>query len=70
MPIRPQPRTYRCPQCGWSTTVHPKSDALKPSEYFSECPSCGHQDLHTESTPLALTLAGQLFSRISRLRKP
>lgn len=41
MPIRPFPVTYHCPRCGWSKTVHPRSDALIPGEFFDVCPDCG-----------------------------
>ena len=57
MPIRPDPTTYACPACGWSKTVAPRSDALKPGEYFDTCPSCGHAPLTRRSSstsPLGL----------------
>ncbi|MDR1613190.1 MAG: hypothetical protein LBT97_10490 [Planctomycetota bacterium] len=41
MPIRPPPRTYVCPACGWSKTVAPRSDVLIPGrDHFSVCPKC------------------------------
>lgn len=46
MPIRPPPITYRCPECGWYKTVHPRSDVLTPREILlGRCPRCGHQHL-------------------------
>jgi predicted RNA-binding Zn-ribbon protein involved in translation (DUF1610 family) len=50
MPVRPQPRTYRCTTCGWSKTVAPRSDALMPGEHFSECPRCANTDLQCEKS--------------------
>ena len=40
MPIKPRPSTFVCMDCGWKKTVAPKSDALRPGEYFSRCPLC------------------------------
>ncbi len=63
MPIRPSPATYRCAACGWSKTVHPHSDALRPGEHFQKCPTCGHQPLKRET-------ANTLLSALGRLLKP
>ena len=38
--IAPQPFKYKCPQCGYSKVVKPKSDALSPMEMLSICPKC------------------------------
>jgi len=41
MPIPPPPFTLRCPDCGWSRTVIPRSDALfKGIDWFECCPQC------------------------------
>jgi hypothetical protein len=37
--------TYRCPACGWSKTVRPRSDALMPGDYFDRRPNCSHAEL-------------------------
>jgi transcription elongation factor Elf1 len=69
MPIRPQPRTYTCPQCGWSKIVAPRSDALGPGEYFSRCPVCGNGSLLTRpADALASTLAAglQILGKLRR----
>lgn len=50
MPIRPQPMRVRCPHCHWHTIVAPRSDAIRPREWVTQCPRCGHDDL--ERTPL------------------
>lgn len=67
MPIRPHPHTYTytytytCPQCGWSKTVAPRSDALGPGDQFSRCPACGNASLVTQlADVLATTLAACL----------
>ena len=49
MPISPIPRHYTCPACHWSKTVAPRSDALTPADYFSECPACGHAALDAKA---------------------
>lgn len=42
MAIRPASSTYECPQCHWSKTVHPQSDALVPGrDVLISCPKCG-----------------------------
>jgi predicted RNA-binding Zn-ribbon protein involved in translation (DUF1610 family) len=43
--IKPLPKTYHCPQCGWSKTIDPRSDALLPSEYVEHCPQCNNQHI-------------------------
>ena len=43
MPIAPKPFKYKCPQCGYSKVVKPKSDALNPMEMLSICPKCKSQ---------------------------
>ena len=48
MPIKPQPKTYKCPSCSWSKTVSPQSDALVAGfDFFDECPKCGNKKLET-----------------------
>lgn len=63
MPIRPEPIAFSCPACGWSKTVAPRSDALKPGEYFDKCPVCGHEELSMQSKTITkmTTLPGLLF---------
>ena len=51
MPIRPQPMRVRCPHCHWHTIVAPRSDAIRPSEWVTQCPRCGHDDLERTSLP-------------------
>ncbi|MDE1193727.1 MAG: hypothetical protein PW896_00675 [Pseudomonas sp.] len=45
MPIRPQPFTFECGNCGWKKTVAPQSDCLRPGEWFATCPKCGGENL-------------------------
>jgi transcription elongation factor Elf1 len=49
--VKPFPRTYHCPACGWSKKTAPKSDALEPGDYFRSCPKCGNENLEI-SCPL------------------
>ena len=52
MPIRPLPRLFRCPACGWSKTVTPASDALvRGRDHFDACPQCGHAPLSSKAQP-------------------
>jgi Zn finger protein HypA/HybF involved in hydrogenase expression len=45
MPVKPRPFTYECEACGWRKTVAPRSDALRPGEWFDACPKCGAEAL-------------------------
>jgi len=68
MPIPPRPHAYRCPACGWSKTVVPRSDVLMPGiDHFDACPACGHRPLETQiASPARAALAG-LADQIRRL---
>ena len=52
MSIRPPPRLFRCPACGWSKTVTPASDVLvRGRDHFDACPQCGHAPLSSKAQP-------------------
>jgi len=38
--IAPQSFKYKCPQCGYSKVVKPKSDAINPMDINNICPKC------------------------------
>lgn len=38
--IKPQPFKYKCPQCGYSKVVKPKSDVLNQMDMINICPKC------------------------------
>jgi len=38
--IQPPPFKLKCPKCGYSKIVRPKSDALNPMEMIGYCPKC------------------------------
>ncbi len=38
--IKPPPFKYKCPKCGYSKIVRPKSDVINPMEWMSRCPKC------------------------------
>lgn len=38
--IQPNPFKLKCTKCNYSIIVHPKSDALNPSNYAKLCPKC------------------------------
>ncbi len=38
--IAPQPFKYKCPQCGYSKVIKPKSDAINPMDINNICPKC------------------------------
>lgn len=41
MPIKPKPFLAKCPKCGNTTMITPKSDVINPIEIFPRCESCG-----------------------------
>lgn len=45
MPIKPKSFTLVCEDCNWKKTIAPRSDALRPGEWFVVCPRCGSTDL-------------------------
>lgn len=65
MAIRPLPRTYVCPHCGWSKTVHPQSDTLMPGDVFTLCPKCGGNVL-SRLTSLLATVIGAVLGSIKK----
>ena len=69
MPIRPPPRLFRCPACGWSKTVAPRSDALTPADYFSSCPACGHAALDAKAAGALQGEVAQVLGAIEPLWK-
>jgi len=38
--IAPQPFKYKCPKCGYSKIVKPKSDAIDIVAMLNICPKC------------------------------
>ena len=38
--IKPPPFKSKCPKCGYSKIVRPKSDVINPMEWMSRCPKC------------------------------
>ena len=40
MPVTPRPFKYKCPKCGYSKIVRPKSDVINPIEWDNTCPKC------------------------------
>jgi rubredoxin len=67
MPIRPHPTTYTCPQCKWSKTVAPRSDALGYGDVFRVCPVCGHAPLQNQKAGAAQAGWGAVADAIRRL---
>ncbi len=66
MPIRPQPMRVSCPHCHWHTISAPRSDAISPGEWVTQCPRCGHDDL--ERTPLSSWQASLVLEHIAPLQ--
>ena len=52
MPIPPRPRTYKCPQCHWTRTYAPASDALFLPPWAHQCPKCGHEGMQRRPASL------------------
>lgn len=69
MPVRPQSLVYRCPACGWSKTVTPKSDALLSVDAPARCPSCGHAPLEVQQAGPGVSLLSQLGDVLERWRR-
>lgn len=65
MVMKPRPFKLSCPQCSWSGTFAPSSDALKPHERPLNCPKCGAGDLQERVAinPVAIAMA-QLRGRL------
>ena len=38
--IQAKPFKYKCPECGYSKVVKPKSDVVNPMDFLSTCPKC------------------------------
>jgi len=53
MPIKPKPRTYVCPSCGWKKSVFPASDVMMQGDYFKNCPKCGGKTLEQRQITIA-----------------
>jgi len=49
--IAPQPFKFKCPQCGFSKVVKPKSDVVNPMDMMNICPECKSQ---MKKVPLSL----------------
>ena len=69
MPIRPLPRLFRCPACGWSKTVAPRSDALGPGDFYDACPQCQHSPLESQPAGGLQAELAQAVHAIARLWK-
>ena len=41
--IQPQSFKYKCPKCGYSKIIKPKSDVINPIEWNNTCPKCQTQ---------------------------
>ena len=58
MPVAPKPFKYKCPNCGYSKVVKPKSDALNPTDWINICPKC-----KTEMTRQELNIFEKIFTQ-------
>ena len=67
MPIHPTPMHYRCPACGWSKTVAPRSDALGPGDFYSDCPQCQHSPLQVQPAGVVQGGLAQVAHTMARL---
>jgi len=59
--IAPQAYKLKCPKCGYSKTVKPKSDVLNPTDMLKVCPKCKVAMKREELSGLS-KLFGNLFS--------
>ena len=67
MPICPTPMYYQCPACHWSKTVAPRSDALGPCDFYSDCPQCQHSPLQVRPAGVVQGELAQVAHTIARL---
>ncbi len=60
--IKPPPHKLKCPKCGYSKIVSPKSDVVDPGDFVQKCQKC---DTFMEKTSLSTTenLLAKLFKR-------
>lgn len=66
MPIRPPPLLFRCPACGWSKTVAPRSDVLVPGDFYDACPRCGHGALESRAAGALQSELAQAANTLAR----
>ncbi len=66
MPIKPKPRTYVCPSCGWQKSVFPVSDAMMPGDYFKSCPKSGTKELKQIEPTMIERLTNGVLTRMHR----
>ena len=59
--VQPKPFKYKCPLCGYSKVVRPKSDVLNPADFINICPKC-----KTEMKKVELSLLDKIFNRWER----
>jgi hypothetical protein len=60
--IAPPPFVVKCPKCGHTKTVRPRSDALNPADVFPPCPKCKTPMMRTDEKPgLVSELLDKLF---------
>jgi len=65
MPIQPKPFILKCPNCGWSKKIKPKSDVVDTSwglEY-AKCPKCGSKTEQIEEPNNIIDNIKKLFSK-------
>ena len=66
--IKPLPFIIKCPQCGWSKTIYPKSDVMDMSwgiKYIT-CPQCGAEttrETNTESLTDVFKIVKNIFNK-------
>nr|WP_225923548.1 MULTISPECIES: DNA repair protein RadA [Pseudomonas] len=66
MPIKPRPFTFVCDECGWKKTVAPRSDALRPGDWFARCPKCGSEALSHRSADVFDRTVAEWLARLRR----
>ena len=62
MPIQPKPFTLKCPKCGWSKRIRPKSDVVDMSWglAYVQCPECGASTERVEEADFFSDAVGTL----------
>jgi len=58
--IKPIPHKLKCPSCGYSKVISPKSDVVNPTDFMGTCPKCKTMMGKTELNRVEKLLRGFL----------
>jgi Zn finger protein HypA/HybF involved in hydrogenase expression len=58
--IAPPPYKLKCPKCGYSEVVKPKSDVLNPTDILRVCPKC-----NTKMEKVEMNILEEVIAKMS-----